>query len=74
MTEQLEARLTILTLEMETVIFLRNASEKESPKEIAAMERELELKREISRVHRRLCKLEGSNSDSNGQMMSDFRV
>jgi type IV secretory pathway VirB4 component len=74
MSEQLEARLTILTLEMETVIFLRNASEKESPKEIAATQRELELRREISRAYRRLCKLMDYNSDSDEQVMSDLRV
>ena len=56
MIELIKARLEVLSVEMETVSLLGHTSASDSPHHIAAMERENELKHEISLLQRSLGK------------------
>jgi hypothetical protein len=54
MIELLKARLDLLFVEMETVTLLGNTAASDSPHRFVAMERKMELKQEISRLHESL--------------------
>lgn len=51
MSELLRARLEVLSVEMETVSLLGHTSASDSPHQLAARERETELKQEILLLH-----------------------
>jgi hypothetical protein len=71
MSKDLEARLVVLSVEIQTVSLLRHTSENQSAYQLAAMERELELENEISRLHRLLGRHETGVSSLGGNFLWD---
>jgi hypothetical protein len=51
MIEIVKARLELLSVEMETVSLLGHTAASDSPHQIAAKERQIELQQEISRIY-----------------------
>jgi hypothetical protein len=63
MIELLKAKLDLLSVEMETVTLLRNTAVSDSPHHFVAMERQIELTQEISRLHESLGQVAASDGE-----------
>ena len=63
MEELLRAKRELLSLEMETVSLLGRTASNDSPKSIAAQERQLELHREISQLRVHLSEINPDTSE-----------